>query len=73
MAVDFRSSGGSGASSALCACGVSLDPLFPQDIELASLKKHRTKEMRSIFEESHAFRSNDIVAKSTISFNIAYF
>ena len=35
----------SGASSALSACGVSLDTLFPQDKE-AKLAKHRTKKMR---------------------------
>jgi hypothetical protein len=36
LSVDFRSRhslsvGGPGASSALCACGVSLEPFFPQE------------------------------------------
>jgi hypothetical protein len=48
-----------------------LGTLFPQDIELASWNKHRTKKMRMHFRGSRAFRTNQHSAKASIIFNIA--
>jgi hypothetical protein len=46
--IDFRfrrslSAGGPGASSALRACGVSLDPLFPQESRTFRSNQHSVK------------------------------
>jgi hypothetical protein len=47
----------SGASSALCACGVSLDTLLPQDKE-GCVSDTSHEENARIFEESHPLRCN---------------